>query len=613
MARVYGWSGGALAHDEALEALAAMHAHDPAAGPRIERLELHSAVVAVADGSPPADVFRTERLLVAAEGRLRCLDGDVAAVAKEAGCAAAVARLYERHGADFLSRLTGSFALALVDRERHIALLAVDRVGIRPLCYAVRGNTLVFGSTAESVAAHPRVGRKLSDQALFNYLYCHDVPSPATIYENVRKLLPAQCVTFRDGQLEQRFYWQLDYAEHHTEPLASLERRFLRLLREALTCALGEDERVGAFLSGGTDSSTVAGLLTEISGRPARTYSIGFSAQGFDEMGYARIAARHFGTAAHEYYATPQDVLEAIPLIARSYDEPFGNASAVPTYLCARMARADGIEVMLAGDGGDEIFGGNSRYAWQKLFEPYASVPRFLRTGVIEPVIFGWPIARLSLGRKLRSYIAQARIPLPDRLESYNILQPASLADIFEPSFVARVDPDEPLILQREAYHRAASRSAVDRMMHLDLKFTLADNDLRKVGRMCEVAGLEVRFPLLDDRLVEFSGEIPASLKIRGLKLRWFFKHALRDFLPAQILAKIKHGFGLPFGLWLREHKGLADMAHKSLEAFAERDIVRRDYIGRLLRQHETEHATYYGVMIWVLVMLEQWLAAKKF
>jgi asparagine synthase (glutamine-hydrolysing) len=368
---------------------------------------------------------------------------------------------------------------------------------------------------------------------------------------------------------------------------------------------------MGAFLSGGTDSSTVAGLLSELGGRPASTYSIGFAAEGFDEMQYARITSRHFRTSAHEYYVTPQDVVDAIPIIASSYDEPFGNESAVPTYYCAKMARADGIQVMLAGDGGDEIFGGNARYARQKLFEAYGALPLALRRRLIEPLAEAGA-DRIAPLRKLRSYIQQASIPLPDRLESYNFLHRSPLSAIFEPGFLADVDVDEPLALNREVYERTSSTSPVNRMMHLDLKITLADNDLRKVSRMCEVAGVEARYLLIDEALVEFAGALPASLKVRRLTLRYFFKQALKDFLAPQTIAKTKHGFGMPFGLWLRVHAPLGEVVRDSLERFRRRRIVRPDYVAELLRQHETSHATYYGVMIWVVMMLERWLAARK-
>ena len=569
--------------------------------------------VAVRAGIVPVDVLRIGSLIAAAQGRVQWRAPELASHAGQHGTAAAVLEAYRSYGAECLQYIGGSFAIAIFDVQSANGLLAIDRMGIRPLCYATPAGGLVFGSSAESVAAHPQVGRNLSDQALFNYLYFHAVPSPGTIYRGVRKLQPGECVTFRNGTVEARFYWKLRYAERAAESQRELEVRFRRLLREAAGRTLAEDAQVGAFLSGGTDSSTVAGLLTELRGRPADTYSIGFAAEGFDEMDYARITARHFGTRPHEYYVTPQDVVDAIPLVARAYDEPFGNASAVPTYLCARMARSDGVQVMLAGDGGDEIFGGNARYALQKVFEAYGAIPGWLRQGVIEPLVFGVPGGgRIPPWRKLQSYISQARIPLPDRLESYNFLQRSPLAEILEPDFLARVDPHEPFALHREAYRRTASAAAVDRMMHLDLKFTLADNDLRKVVRMGEAAGVEVRFPLIDDALVEFSGEVPASLKVRRLKLRYFFKQALKDFLPPETLAKRKHGFGMPFGLWMRDHKPLAEMAHDSLAGLQRRGIVRPQYIGHLLGHHESSHATYYGVMIWVLMMLEQWLAARE-
>jgi asparagine synthase (glutamine-hydrolysing) len=285
----------------------------------------------------------------------------------------------------------------------------------------------------------------------------------------------------------------------------------------------------------------------------------------------------------------------------------------VPTYFCASKAKDDGVQVLLAGDGGDEIFGGNARYAKQKLFEAYQSVPRMLRHGLIEPLAFRVPGSeRIGPLRKLRSYVRQASVPLPDRLESYNFLGRTPLDHIFESSFLAEVDSARPLELQRDVYLRTASLSPVNRMMHLDLEFTLADNDLRKVSRMCELAGLEARYPLLDDALVAFSGELPPELKVKGLRLRYFFKQALKDFLPPETIAKTKHGFGMPFGLWLKDHKPLADLVQESLAGFARREILRKEYLTRLQHEHESGHATYFGVMIWVIMMLEHWLAARN-
>ena len=214
--------------------------------------------------------------------------------------------------------------------------------------------------------------------------------------------------------------------------------------------------------------------------------------------------------------------------------------------------------------------------------------------------------------RKLRSYVRQASIPLPDRLESYNFLHRSPLADIFEPEFLVAIDVTQPTALLREVYQRTASVSPVNRMMRLDLKITLADNDLRKVSRMCEAAGVEVRYPLIDDALVEFSGEVPVSMKLKGLQLRHFFKQALKDFLPPETIVKAKHGFGLPFGLWLKDHQPLAALVGESLDAFQGRRIVKPAYVKELQHQHQTSDAAYFGTMIWVIMMLERWLAARS-
>ena len=292
----------------------------------------------------------------------------------------------------------------------------------------------------------------------------------------------------------------------------------------------------GAFLSGGTDSSTVSGFLAEVTGAPARTYSIGFDAAGYDEMAYARIAARHFHTDHHEYYVTPADVVEAIPIVAAAYGQPFGNASAIPTYFCAKLARADGVARMLGGDGGDELFGGNTRYAKQYQLSLYDRLPHAIRARGLEPLLLGVRgIEHVPLLRKARSYVAQAKLPMPERYESYNLLEHLGPANVLDGEFLASIDRTRPLALMREVYESAGAESLINRMLALDLKFTLADNDLPKVTRMCDAAGVDVAFPMLHESVVDFASALPPDFKLRRTKLRYFFKEALRGFLPEEI------------------------------------------------------------------------------
>ncbi|HEU4854020.1 MAG TPA: asparagine synthase C-terminal domain-containing protein, partial [Nitrosospira sp.] len=344
-----------------------------------------------------------------------------------------------------------------------------------------------------------------------------------------------------------------------------------------------------------------AGILGEVTGKPARTYSIGFDASGYDEMEYARIAARHFATRHQEYYVTPDDIVTAIPQIAAIFDQPFGNSSAIPAYYCASMAKADGLGMMLGGDGGDELFGGNVRYAKQHLFSLYEQAPSLLRKGIIEPLVFGFPGgAALPPIRKARSYVEQASIPMPARTETYNLLERYGHREVFTPEFLDTVNPGYPASLLSEIYHQGNARSLINRMLAFDRKFTLADNDLPKVAKACELAGMDVAFPLISDEIVAFSLRLEPHLKLKGTKLRYFFKEALRGFLPDDIIAKQKHGFGLPFGVWLQTHKPLQTLAADSLSDLKSRNIVRSNFIDKLLDQHLDEHAGYHGTMVWV-------------
>jgi asparagine synthase (glutamine-hydrolysing) len=550
-------------------------------------------------------------LAIALHGRPTYLDQSLAAIAGEKGAAAAAAEGWLRFGDKLPTLMVGSFALAVIQPIRKRALLALDRVGIERLCYATRSGGIVFGASAQAVAAHPAIGRDIDPQAIYDYLYFHMIPSPRTLYRGVEKLLPGQYLLLENGKRSLGFYWQADYARDPRRDFESYRAEFRDLLARSVDTA-ADHAPVAVFLSGGTDSSTVVGALTEVRGNPVDTFSIGFHAEGFDEMEYARCAAERFQARPHEIYLTPRDVVTAIPVIAREYDEPFGNSSAVPTYFCAKAARETGFDVMLAGDGGDEIFGGNSRYAKQKIFEAYFHVPAVIRRGLLEPMAQLPGTSRLLPLRKLKSYIDQANVRLPLRLEAYNFLHRSPLTEILEPDFIEAVDPKSTDEALGDVYGRTTSDHFINRMMHLDLKFTLADNDLRKVGTMTEAAGVEVRYPLLDDRMVEFANHLPVDYKVRGARLRWFFKEALSDLLPEKIINKSKHGFGLPFGLWLESDASLREIASDSLASFKRRGYVQPAYVDRLLQLHRDSHASYYGVMIWTVMMLDTWLTAHE-
>ena len=499
----------------------------------------------------------------------------------------------------------GDFAVGLTDAAGR-TFLAVDRFAIRTLCWRVIDGALHFAERADTLAALPPRA-EIDPQAVFDYLYFHVIPSPRTIFQGVHRLPPAHCAWFEGGRITVAPYWVPRFVEPAQADFPALAGQFRQLIRDAVAAQL-DGSKPACFLSGGTDSSTVAGMIGEAAGRPAATYSIGFEAQGYDEMAFARIAAKRFGTEHHEYYVTPDDLVRTIPEMAAHCDQPFGNSSVVPAYHCARMARDDGVTRLLAGDGGDELFGGNTRYAKQRVFGWYDGVPAPLRKGLLEPVLERSPLGALPLARKGRSYVQQAKVPLPDRMQQYNLLLRLGTDAIFTPEFLARTDAADPLRQQREVWQQVQGTGALNRMLAYDWRYTLAEADLPKVRASTALAGVAVGYPFLDPALVDFSLGIPAEYKLKGLKLRWFFKEALRGFLPDEILAKKKQGFGLPFGVWATQHPGLKAFATGSLHALAGRGIVRAAFARQLVDELLPQHPGYYGDMVWILMMLEQWL-----
>lgn len=518
---------------------------------------------------------------------------------------------YEQEGGGFLGNLHGSYGLAVVDAAQRRILLANDRMSTHGWCYRTDGESISFSDRADTIGEPSDISR----QALLSYLFLHVIPSPETIYGKVARLPPAHRLIFSSSGIDLAPHWTPVFQEPGHADLGQLKKEFRSLIETSVARELANTENrpIGTFLSGGTDSSTVSGMLRKVAGQPIRAYSIGFDVDGYDEMEYARIAARHFGIDHREYYLTPEDVLTGMPLVATQYDQPFGNSSAVAAYHCARLAKEEGISTLLAGDGGDELFGGNTRYAKQRIFNWYDNIPSPIRHHIMEPLLVDNPLAeRLPLISKAASYVQQARIPLPDRFNMYNLLRRLGLQEVLTTEFVGQVDAERIHVAQRDTWGKCSSPYQINRMLAFDWKYTLADNDLPKVCGTTALAGVGVAFPLLSDELIDFSLRLPAEYKLKGLKLRWFFKEALRNFLPEQTIAKKKQGFGLPFGVWALRHDPLRRLAEDALSSFGDRGVIRKDFIKRLREDLLPAYPGYYGELAWIITMLEFWLRDKS-
>ncbi|GIK83285.1 MAG: asparagine synthetase B [Alphaproteobacteria bacterium] len=570
-------------------------------------------------GAPARGLSRANRDRAGAIvfGRLRFVDEP--ATKAQADPADGLLRRWLADGDSVLDAIAGEFLVALWDETRGRALAAVDRFSTYPLFWAQQGGVVAFSARPAQAASLAGLGARLDLQAMLAYAYFHMVPAPLSIFEGVRRLDLGEALVIADGRVEVKRYWNPVFDERRPFDFATERGAFLDALREGVAeCTAGlPREQVGCFLSGGTDSSTIAGLVTQQYGAPARTFSIGFDVGGYDETSYSRLAAKHFGTEHTEYFLTPDDVLAGVETVATGYEQPFGNSSAVPTFFCARIARDAGIARMLGGDGGDELYGGNERYAKQAMFALYDRVPGWVRGGLLEPLLFG-PLKGLDLGvlGKARSYVEQAREPLPDRLQSrYNLLNRLGARDVFTDAVLGQVSLGQPLALEREVWARARSASSpmsqINQLLAWDFKFTLADSDLPKVTRMCSAAGVDVAFPMLTRALVEHSLRLRPDEKLKGRKLRHFFKESLRGFLPDEIIAKQKHGFGMPFGDWLLTHERLRGLAEDALRSLAARGVIRDPFLKQLLAQLASGHAGYYGTMVWVLMIFELWLRAS--
>ncbi|WP_245921742.1 asparagine synthetase B family protein [Bowmanella denitrificans] len=511
------------------------------------------------------------------------------------------------NNADYYSQLAGFFALIVLDKKQgHIRLIS-DHVGSVPLYLMQHHGECVISDSLKLL--EPRWGQQqgqLSHQALFDYCFFHCIPSPRTLFTQVSRINPgAELLIDSQGKVAEKNCYSPAYRYSQASE-SELKAQCKQVIDDAVRRNIAP--KSAAFLSGGLDSSTVAGMFAKYQPN-APTFSIGFDAKGYDETHYAQITAKRFSTQHYVHYLQPQEIVDNFVEVAGYFDQPFGNSSAMAAYVCAKIAKENGFDVMLAGDGGDEIFGGNERYAKQKVFERYDYVPSPLRS-MLE-VLLNSPLGKLPGFKKGLSYVQQASIPLPDRLDTYNFLNRFNLESIFSGEFLNTVDVELPKQAKRQRYQQCQADHPVERMMYLDWKFTLADNDLVKVSRMCQKAGVEVRYPLFEKEVVDFSCTVPAEIKLPGDKLRHFYKESFRGFLADETLEKSKHGFGLPFGVWMKEQPVLRELTNSALAGLKKRNIFQPSFIEQALQVYDSGHANYYGELIWILVVLELWLQSR--
>ncbi|MDL1968655.1 MAG: asparagine synthase-related protein [Deltaproteobacteria bacterium] len=518
--------------------------------------------------------------------------------------------LYRKFGLDFLDRLRGAFGFALWDGEKDNLLVATDPYGIKPVVYSHRSGGLIAASRIKHIFLAPDISREIDPEAIYHYLFFQAICSPVSIYKDIRKLESGKAIYLQNDSLKEFVHYDIRY-----QPDTALsESHWIKTIQQELEKAvnvyvpLSTPEKTGCFLSGGTDSSSVIGYYRKLTGRPAKTFSIGFNEAKYNELDYAHIASHHFGTEQNDYYVTPLDVLNLIDALPRIYDEPFANASVVPAYYCASMARESGVEVLLGGDGGDEIFGGNERYVTNLVFERYFLLPRALRTLLLEPLLEKFP----DVGPiyKASRYIRRANMRNPARFFSYNLLAETDPSEIFQPEYLAKLDTNCFINLAKSHYDLAAPAHDTDRLLYIDMKFTITDNDLRKVTQMVEAAGVRVRYPFLDRDLVDFTATIPPTLKVKPGKNRYIFKQAMEGFLPHEIIKKTKHGMGLPIALWFKKDSRLLELLNNTLFRSVPliTEYVRPEFINKMKSAFEADSTSYYGDNLWVLLMLELWL-----
>jgi asparagine synthase (glutamine-hydrolysing) len=512
-----------------------------------------------------------------------------------------IVHAYEQWGEDAFSHLRGMFGIALWDRQTRALLLARDRVGIKPLHYAVRDGRLTFGSEIKSILAGGGIERSLNVAAVDHYLSFLYTPPDTSIFEGIHKLPPGHLLRWKGGQVSVRRYWELPVEESFPGTMEEAAERLEGILAEAVRSHLVSDVPIGALLSGGIDSSLVVGLMSRASSRPIKTFSIGFDEPAFDELDGARRLAAHFATDHHELVVRP-DALSVVDSLVDHFDEPFGDSSAVPTWYVSQMARRH-VTVVLSGDGGDELFGGYDRYL------PHPRVASFdafdAMAGGAGRAVAGalWPLMPHGLrGKNFLRHVAQDR---PGRyVESVRFFQPDEMAGLLTPDLRRAITAHSGPVDDR--FSRLSNLSWPGQMMAFDIETYLPEDILTKVDRMSMAHSIESRVPLLDHEVVSFAATLPSPMKIHGGERKRLLRQVAAKILPAEVLTRKKQGFGVPIGQWFRSP--LRDFVVDTLQSSRarQRGYFQGSFVNRIVSEHLTGRRDH-TLRLWQLLMFELW------
>jgi len=529
-----------------------------------------------------------------------------------------VLHLYEEEGTALFSRLDGMFAFALWDGEKKRLLLGRDRLGIKPLYYFADNEKLLFASEPKAILQDPSIPREIDPEALDLYLTLNHIPEPWSIFKGMKKLLPGTFLLAEEGGIRIETYWDLPEAAGPGESPAGKGRpsfeegkaRLRKLLERAVKKRLIADVPLGAFLSGGIDSSIIVGLMSRLSSRPVKTFSIGFKdLPAFDETAYAREVAEFNGTEHHEFSLGYRDMLEVLPAVLDDLDEPFADSSTIPTYIVSRETRKH-VTVALSGDGGDEVFAGYRMYLGETWARYFAGIPRFIRSGILTPLVMALPDARDRSGlekiRRIKKFLRGLSPSFTERFCAWR-----QVFSFPERRALLRDPPEGDIYLKRirGQVQRHAGRfpgDTVNLMLYLDLKGLLPGDMLAKVDRMSMANSLEVRVPFLDHRLVEFMFTLPGNTKLRGRRRKHILLETFRDLLPPSLLERPKAGFEVPIAAWLRKELRFLLEEHLSKKALAAHDLFRYSVVKDLISDHlKGRRDTSW--QLWNLIVFQHW------